>query len=38
MAGQEWSDRWTTEIVGNELTMLGSRAQSEVAMSNNNPN
>ena len=30
------ADRWTTEIVGNELTMLGSRAQSEVAMSNNN--
>ena len=30
------ADRWTTEIVGNELTMLGSRAQSEAAMSNNN--
>ena len=30
------ADRWTTEIVGNELTMLRSRAQSEAAMSNNN--
>ena len=30
------ADRWTTEIVGNELTMLGSRAQNEAAMSNNN--
>ena len=30
------ADRWTTEIVGNELTMLGSRnTQSESPMNNN---
>ena len=30
------ADRWTTEIVGNELTMLGSRSQNDTGMSNNN--
>ena len=30
------ADRWTTEIVGNELTMLGSRSQNDTGMSNKN--
>ena len=30
------ADRWTTEIVGNELTMLGSRSQNDAGMSSNN--
>ncbi len=33
---QEGKDRWTTEILGNQLTMLGSRNSSDSSMQSNN--
>ena len=33
---QEGKDRWTTEILGNQLTMLGSRNSSDSSVQSNN--
>ena len=33
---KEGKDRWTTEVIGNQLTMLGSRNTSESSMQSNN--
>ena len=33
---KEGKDRWTTEVLGNQLTMLGSRNSSEATVEQNN--
>ena len=35
---KDGNDRWTTEILGNQLTMLGSRGSSDSSQSNETSN